>query len=199
MQELKELYKIKKQEIIVRLNEFETLSNDKYFNELMFCLLTPQSNAKKCWQAVEELSRLNQLTKEQIANILKSKTRFYNNKTNYLIEAKANWHNILSSINTLETIRLRNWLAENIKGLGMKEASHFLRNIGKSNNQIAILDRHILRNLKQLNLIKEDKIKSKKHYQEIENIFLNFAKQLDIPADHLDLLFWSKETGEVFK
>ena len=68
-----------------------------------------------------------------------------------------------------------------------------------SNNQIAILDRHILRNLKALNVIQEDKIKNKKHYFEIENAFLNFAIKINIPIDELDLLFWSKENGEIFK
>ncbi len=199
MQHLKNLYNASKKQIKAKILEFKTLPGTRYFNELIFCLLTPQSNAKKCWQAVEQLSKLNQPTKNQIAKILKSKTRFHNNKADYMLEAKANWKNIKLSINTLSNINLRNWLAENVKGLGMKEASHFLRNIGKSNNKIAILDRHILRNLQQLNLIKEEKIKSKKHYQETEQIFLNLAHKLNIPADHLDLLFWSKETGEVFK
>lgn len=81
----------------------------------------------------------------------------------------------------------------------MKEASHFLRNIGFSNNQIAILDRHILKNLKAQNLIKETKIKSEKHYLEIEQIYLNYAKETNIPADELDLLWWSQENGEIFK
>ena len=62
-----------------------------------------------------------------------------------------NWNNVLSQINKKEdAVKLRNWLAENVKGYGLKEASHFIRNIGKSENKIAILDRHILRNLKLL-------------------------------------------------
>jgi len=97
---------------------------------------------------------------------------------------------MLKNQNRLE---LRNQIAEKVKGIGLKEAGHFLRNIGKSNNEIAILDRHILRNLQ------EDKIKSKKHYLEIEQKFLNLAKKLKIPIDELDLLFWSKENGEIFK
>jgi N-glycosylase/DNA lyase len=199
MQEIKDFYKTKKQKIISKLNMFKTLPIENYIKELFFCILTPQSNAKKCWQAIEELKQLDNPTKKQITDILKSKTRFHNNKADYILKAKANWQNILSSINTLETLRLRNWLADNVKGLGMKETSHFLRNIGESNNQIAILDRHILRNLKQLSLIKEEKIKSKNHYLKTENTFLALADYLSIPADHLDLLFWAKETGEVFK
>jgi len=42
------------------------------------------------------------------------------------------------------------WLVKNLTGLGYKEAGHFLRNIGSG--KIAILDRHILRNLHALAL-----------------------------------------------
>lgn len=135
-----------------------------------------------------------------ISNALKSRTRFHNNKAKYVLEALNNWGNIRQIINNdNDIIKLRNNLAENIKGLGLKEASHFLRNIGSSNNQIAILDRHILRNLKALKIINEAKIKSNKHYLEIEQSFLKFSKDIKIPIDHLDLLFWHKEHNEFFK
>ena len=77
--------------------------------------------------------------------------------------------------------------------MGLKEASHFLRNIGKSNNQIAILDRHILRNLRV------EGVKSRKDYFEIEKMFLKRASDEGVTADELDLIWWSKENGEVFK
>ena len=55
-----------------------------------------------------------------------------------------------------------------VKGLGMKEASHFLRNVGRGKT-IAILDRHILKNLKKYGAI--DGVPTsltKKRYLEIE-------------------------------
>ncbi|MBU1630565.1 MAG: DNA lyase, partial [Candidatus Omnitrophica bacterium] len=86
-----------------------------------------------------------------------------------------------------------------VKGIGYKEASHFLRNIGLGEN-IAILDRHILRNLKELGVIKEILSSiSKKKYLEIEGKMKEFSVSANIPMDHLDLVFWYKETGEVFK
>ena len=92
----------------------------------------------------------------------------------------------------------RNFLVKNDKGLGLKEASHFLRNTGHEN--LAILDRHILKNLVKLKVIDEiPKSLTKKKYFEIEERVLEFAKKVKIPMDHLDLLFWSMETGEVFK
>jgi len=196
--EIQEIYQTQKQKIQKRLKEFKSLEEKSYFQEFLFCLLTPQSQAQKCWQAVEELSRLKKFTKNKVEQILKSKTRFHKTKTKRIIKALNNWDNIKSKLNN-NTLELRDWLADNIDGLGMKESSHFLRNIGFSNNQIAILDRHILKNLKEFNLIKETKINSEKDYLRIEKIYLDFANSIGIPPDELDLLLWSKENGEIFK
>lgn len=104
---------------------------------------------------------------------------------------------VLNSINCVYS--KREWLVENVKGLGYKEASHFLRNIGYG-NEIAILDRHILRNLKLFGVIKNIPISiNKKTYLDIEKKMINFSNTINIPMDHLDLLFWYKERGEVFK
>ncbi len=87
---------------------------------------------------------------------------------------------------------------QNVKGLGYKESSHFLRNIGYKN--LAILDRHILKNLKDLRVIRYiPKSLNKNKYLEIEDKFQNFSKRINISMDELDLLFWSIETGEVFR
>ncbi|HLF53590.1 MAG TPA: N-glycosylase/DNA lyase [Candidatus Nanoarchaeia archaeon] len=196
---LKNSYKLKQKEIKSRLKEFEKLKKRDMQKELMFCILTPQSNAKRCWEAVEQISKLNKLEENKIKEILKTKTRFHNNKTKYILESKEAWNKISPMLTEQNRIELRNKLADNIKGYGLKEASHFLRNIGKSNNQIAILDRHILRNLKAFKVIKEVKIKSRKDYLEKEQKYLNFAKQIGISPDALDLLFWSQENGEIFK
>lgn len=194
-------YKSKQKEIKQRLEYFKNLNEKDYLKEMVFCLLTPQSNAKKCWQATEEIFNLEDKTEANLRRILKGKTRFHNNKAKYVFEAIKKWDEIKEKIkmNKFSTIELRNFLAENIRGYGLKEASHFLRNIGKSNNQIAILDRHILNNLKSLNIIKDSKIKSKKNYLEIEKKFINFSNKINIPVDELDLLFWSSKTGEIFK
>ncbi len=199
MKELLSAYEKKSFEIKSRLEQFKNLSEEDQFKEFLFCLLTPQSNAQRCWQAVEEISKLPNLNEENIYNILKSKTRFHKTKTKRILNAESNWQTIKENLPNPNTKELRNYLAENVNGYGLKEAGHFLRNIGLSNNQIAILDRHILRNLKALNIIQEDKIKNKRHYLEIENAFLEFSYKISIPVDELDLLWWSKENGEIFK
>ena len=84
-------------------------------------------------------------------------------------------------------------------GLGYKEASHFLRNIGLGED-LAILDRHILKNLVLLGVIDEvPSSLSRKTYLDIERRMTEFSKRLGINMGQLDLLLWYKEAGEVFK
>lgn len=199
LKQLKKDYESIRRGTKTRLSQFKRLQENEKQKEFMFCLLTPQSNAQRCWEAVEQISKLDRFTDDKIKKVLKAKTRFHNNKTKYILEAKEMWNKLIPRLQEKNVKELRNWLAENVKGYGLKESSHFLRNIGKSNNQIAILDRHILKNLQKYGIIQETKIKSKKDYLEKEAKFLEFAKSIDIPADELDLLFWSRESGKLFK
>src|SRR3989344_2657634 len=91
-------YNIKKKDIKIKLNNFKSLSEEQQFHEFLFCLLTPQSNAQKCWSAVEELIKLNKPTIEKVTNILKSRTRFHNTKAKRIINAYKIWPDIKSII-----------------------------------------------------------------------------------------------------
>ncbi len=208
--EIKRLYEDRKDEIVKRIEEFKDIlkkDEKRVFLELIFCLLTPQSKAKRCWEAsnrvVAEDPNL-EADPKSISTKLRG-IRFREKKAKYIKEAKETFikdgefcikKRMCSFRDSKEA---REWLVQNIKGMGYKEASHFLRNIGMGEN-LAILDRHILKNLKKIGLIKEiPKNLSKNRYFEIEKIFEIFAKEIEIPMDHLDLVLWCKETGEVFK
>ncbi len=83
--------------------------------------------------------------------------------------------------------------------MSFKEASHFLRNVGFGDD-LAILDRHILRNMEKLGVIKEiPKTITPKKYKEMEVKLRKYTKKVGIPMDHMDLLLWYKEAGEIFK
>lgn len=207
---LKNSYKERKEIIIKRLEDFKSKyheTNEKMFAELCFCLLTPQSKAKICDKAIQNLIKTGYLykgTESDIKDYLIG-VRFNNNKSKYILEArnlftsegKLKLKEKISEFKTPEEIR--NWLAENVKGMGLKESAHFLRNIGIYEN-LTILDRHILNNLKEYNVINEiPNPLTKKQYIEIEKKFLEFSKKINIPCEQLDLLFWSEQTGEVFK
>ncbi len=210
--ELQKLYAARKNEIIERLKEFRqcrSKSNDEeIFSELAFCLLTPQSKARSCWKAISQMNEDDVLLKgdaDRIKAILKKGVRFHNKKAEYLVRARSLFmKGVRISIKKFlksfpDIYECREWLVKNLTGLGYKEAGHFLRNIGFG-EKIAILDRHILRNLHALGVIDEfPESLSRKKYMEIENRMREFAVSIHIPLDHLDLLLWYKETGEIFK
>lgn len=208
--ELKELYSTIKNDISKRISEFEsileTYSNDQIFAELCFCLFTPQSKAVSCWASIERLIKKDLLlngTQDQVIKQLKG-VRFHNNKSGYLLEArkrylKGDLKYLKNFIQSMKPFEMREWLFVNIKGYGIKEASHFLRNIGLG-QELAILDRHILKNLVLYGVLKEiPKTLSKNIYYDIEKKLIDFSNKINIPPDHLDILFWYKEAGEIFK
>jgi len=198
-----EEYTLKKNDISKRLHEFEEAgkgSDKDIFTELCFCILTPQSNARQCDKAIQELKKkrlLFKATSGAIRPVLKGRSRFHNKKAGYLVFARRSFkRSVLSEGNIFD---VRKKIVENIKGIGYKEASHFLRNIGLGKD-IAILDRHILKNLKRYGVI--DKVPSsisEKSYLAMEGKARSFAKKIGLGLGELDLLFWSRETGEIFK
>jgi len=199
MGELLNEYGKRKEIIKLRLEDFKKIKSDDLFYELCFCLLTPQSRAKQCWNSVLALKARNFYENNLDPVKYIEGVRFQNNKGKYLIEAKQVFLKILGKINNSASgEEFREWLVENLKGYGLKEASHFLRNIGYRN--LAILDRHILKNLRKYGVIEEiPKTLTKAKYFEIEKKFKDFSEKIGIDMDELDLLFWSMETGEVFK
>ena len=197
---LQEEYKKRKKDIKKRLGDFSNVKKGDYFYEACFCILTPQSSAKSCWKAILLLKEKDFENKNiNPVGYLSDRIRFHINKSKYLLELKEKWLLIKEKLNEIKDSReLREYLVKNVKGYGYKEASHFLRNIGHRN--VAILDRHILKNLNKLNVINEiPATLTPKKYFEIENKFVEFSNKANISMDELDLLFWSQETGEVFK
>jgi len=209
--ELKAIWISIQDEIESRLAEFDRIrkiGDDKaIFAELVFCILTPQSKARVCWAAVENLLDKNLLLKGESDQILGELhgVRFKYKKSEYVVEARDKLSidgkiAIKSRISRFSDVcDAREWLVRNVKGIGYKEASHFLRNIGFGEN-LAILDRHILRNLRSLGVIEEipDSL-SRRRYLEIEIGMMEFADRVKIPMSHLDLVMWYNEAGEVFK
>lgn len=193
----------RKSAIRQRLREFALVPKEDYFYELVYCLLTPQSSAVNAAKAVEVLKQADFFCSQiEPAPLLHQKSfyvRFHNTKGRHLLLAKEQFGEIMSHLTDgAPSHQVREWLVKNVKGLGWKEAAHFLRNVG--HRDLAILDRHILRNLKRHGVIRSlpTSLTTKK-YHAIERKFVRFAAAVDIPMDELDLLFWSNETGEILK
>ena len=202
-EQIKTRYKELKQDIKNRLEEFANVPENKYFYELCFCICTPQSKAANAFIVQKVLEQKKFLTKPfKIEPLLRKKEnyiRFHNTKAKRLLQARKIYPKVLEILSSdLSPAQKRDWIVTNVNGIGMKEASHFLRNIGYRN--LAILDRHILKHLVLCGLYNEvPKLASKKDYLAVEKRFLQFSKQVKIPVDELDLLFWSYETGTILK
>jgi len=192
-----------KNKVDQRLKEFKNFKNKdtkEWFSELCFCILTANSKAATALKIQEELTpkgfceySLDNISK----TIRKNKHRFHNNKAEYILAAREHI-DIKSKIKELGEIKAREWLVKNVKGIGYKEASHFLRNVGYKN--LAILDRHILNLMKEHDLIKEKpKTLNKKKYLEIEKTFKKIADTLKMSCAELDLYMWYMKTGKVLK
>ncbi|HON04762.1 MAG TPA: N-glycosylase/DNA lyase [Candidatus Ratteibacteria bacterium] len=206
IQEIFNVYNRIKPEIEEKIRWFTKtgieLNRTKILNEICFCILTPQSRAEVCWRCIEELNKSKILysgTKKQIQKYLKG-VRFYRTKAESIIMARSSLQKVINILKKeKDPLKIRQYLVKNIRGFGMKEATHFLRNIGKSDN-LAILDRHILRKLQRIKVIQEIPTSvSVKKYQEIEKNMQRFANRIQIPVSHLDFIFWYQETGRIFK
>ncbi len=182
-------------------------TKEEIFTELIYCIITPMARGDMCCAAVDTMVRTGVLftgTRDQIKTRLIG-ARFIHKKSAYIVEAREKFlrdnslplRSILSAID--DDRKAREWLVNNVKGIGYKEAGHFLRNIGFT-QELAILDRHILRNLHSLGVIGEiPETLSKRRYFDIERRMRGFSGSVQIPMGHLDLLLWYKETGEILK
>jgi N-glycosylase/DNA lyase len=204
LHELRQHYKTHKDAIRTRLSEFRAVPPSEYFYELAYCLLTPQSSAAHAEQTVIQLRdarfHVQDIDPEPILRCKANYIRFHRTKTKRLLQMKEQYPYISQKLaEPADAFDNREWLVMHVMGLGYKEATHFLRNIGK-NDGLAILDRHILRTLKRLGVIRViPKSMNKKHYFEIEKQFKRSANDIGIVLDELDLVIWSMGTGEIRK
>lgn len=194
-----------------RLHEFAQTfqcGTDKdIFSELAFCVFAANTSARHAQQCVEDVKDvLMDGTLDHIRSRLEGKRRFWNIKSAYLVETRDylkyefgfKIKEMLMSFH--DSQERRDFLAENkrIKGIGYKESSHFLRNVGFRG--YAILDKHILSSLREFGVLKNgEKPASRKRYLAVEIRMKRFAQKVGIDMDELDLLLWSRRTGEILK
>ncbi|MDH4161393.1 MAG: N-glycosylase/DNA lyase [Nitrospirota bacterium] len=209
--ELKRDYRAKKRAIESRLREFRKVlprGDEAVFEELCFCILTAGSSARMGMKTIAALRDLLQTGSEEELQERagKNRVRFWRVRPSYIYQTREylrqhcglRLRELLVSFEDPQ--ERRDFFAGNraIKGLGYKETSHFLRNIGFGG--YAILDKHIVNSLRELGVIgKQLKPTTRKGYLSIENKMRRFAEEIEIDMDHLDLLLWSRKTGEILK
>lgn len=175
----------------------------KQFKELCFCLLTANYSAEGGIRIQKQVgSGFLTLPEAALAKKLKRLGyRFPNKRAKYIMKARE--HMLAGGLPHALRFRpgaaLRDWLAGHILGLGYKEASHFLRNTGRT--EFAIIDFHIIDLLARHGIIRKPKSRSltRKNYLEIERKLAKLAEDCGVSPGELDLYLWYLETGKVLK
>lgn len=188
-----------------RLDEFRRVPPTEYLHELFYCILTPQSRALHAERAIAELRSLgfpdHPVDPTPVLRDPRHYIRFHNQKARRLVAIAERRDEIVGVLtegagNSRGT---REWFVANVNGLGWKEASHFLRNIGHLD--LAIIDRHIVKHLLRCGAIDTapKSLGSRRTYLDLEVRFRALAEAVGLHLQELDLLFWSYEEGSVRK
>ena len=211
LERIKAQHHERRAEIGQKLAEFELVwqaaSDERLWEEMVFCFFTGGCSARMGLRSVEAVRPLL-LTGDQqeLASALVGRHRYPNARAGYIVHSRdfLQAHCGLRLRRKLESftdpLERRDWLVreKGIKGLGYKEASHFLRNIGLKG--YAILDKHILRSLAELKIIDDPKPpNTRSRYLTVEEKLKNLSNRLEIDFDELDLVLWSLKTGEILK
>jgi len=210
LEELRQSYTTKKPLIAQRMQEFEEVykqGDEAIFTELCFCIFTAGASARmglSCIDAIKDIILTG--SAEELESRIERKHRYPKARAEYIVHTRNFLQEecdlqIKKLIESFEDrMELRDFFAANkgIKGIGYKEGSHFLRNIGFKG--YAILDIHILRSLHEFGVIDSPKPPTnRKRYLEAEVKMKEFAEKIDIDFDDLDFLLWSNKTGEILK
>jgi len=194
-----------KETIDSRMSDFSSLwkeSSQDLFKELCFCLLTANFSAHRgilIQNAIND-GFLHFDEKELAQKLAELGHRFPNTRAKYIFNAREHSPSLKETLSQFQNGReARLWLAKNIKGLGFKESSHFLRNIGFKD--VAIIDFHIVDLLVKHDLIEKPKSRAltPKKYEEIEDVLQKLCNSVGLSQGELDLYLWYEETGKILK
>ena len=206
-------HRARRREIKKKLSEFDEVwrkgTDARLWEELAFCIFTAGASARMGLNSVNAVrSLLLEGEPEEMTLALKEAGahRFPVARPRYIVTTRAYFRaefdmalrKRLRSFS--DPFERRDWLAQEkqIKGLGYKEASHFLRNIGVKGH--AILDKHVMKCLAEVGVVDSSKPPTnRKRYLEVEQQLLQFSKDIKVNCDELDLVLWSMKTGEILK
>ena len=203
----------RRKEIRARLREFgqvwQTASDARLWEEMVYCIFTAGASAKMGLRSVEAVRPLLAKGHQQAmtrALVTAGAHRFPNARPVYVVTTREYLEGSFSMQlrerlkSFSDPFERRDWLATEprIKGLGYKESSHYLRNIGFKG--YSILDKHIVRCLAELGVIDSPKPPTNRNrYLETESRMRQFSGEIGIDFDELDLVLWSIKTGDILK
>ena len=211
VEQIRAAHRARREEIGARLKEFEevwrTADDARLWEEMVFCIFTAGASARMGLGSIEAVRHLLASgTHEELTLALLGRHRYPNSRSGYIVvtreylegDCRMRLRERLSSF--ADPVERRDWLAreKGIKGLGYKESSHFLRNVGLRG--YAILDKHILRCLFEVGVLDSPQPPATRaRYLATEERLRDFARDVRIDFDELDLVLWSMKTGEILK
>ena len=211
VEKIRAAHRARRREIRARLAEFEEVwrdaTDERLWEEMVFCIFTAGASARMGLGSIEAVRHLlARGTQRELAGALQRRHRYPNSRSGYIVATREFLEGDcgMRLRERLEGFRdpveRRDWLARErrIKGLGYKESSHFLRNVGLRG--YAILDKHILRCLAEVGVVASPQPPATRaRYLATEEALRDFARRLGIDFDELDLVLWSMKTGEILK
>lgn len=211
IENIRSTYAERRDDIRSRMADFDRLMESgtdlNFWEEMVFCFFTGGCSARMGLNSLEAVKDLLLTgTQEQLAGALRGVHRYPNARARYIVASRdfLREHCRMELRNRLNGFSCmterRDWLARErrIKGLGYKEASHYLRNVGFKG--YAILDKHVLNCLVELKIIDEAKPpNTRSRYLTIEEKVKDLADRAGVDFDELDLVLWSMKTGVILK
>lgn len=211
IEKIKAAHAERRAEIAIKLAEFENIwkteTDERLWEEMVFCFFTGGCSARMGLRSIEAVRPILLTgTHDELMNALVGRHRYPRARSGYIVASRDFLQEhcglrLREKLNSFEDdLARRDWLVKEkrIKGLGYKEASHYLRNIGLKG--YAILDKHILRSLAELGIIDDPKPpNTRTRYLTIEQKLKQLAEMTGIDFDELDLVLWSMKTGEILK
>ncbi len=192
------------QEVQAKAAEFRSMGQkpaEDLFGELCFCILAANTSAEmglRTQMSIGNYGFINYPEEKLRDDLKKVKYRFYNLRSSFIVKARPIIDRLPDIAGRMDPWEAREFLVKNVKGIGYKEASHFLRNVGVFS--FAILDKHIIRMLSSAFPDgREAKITSPARYLEMEKYFLALAESLNLEPGILDLYMWKIATGKLIK
>lgn len=206
-----ETHRKRRKEIRQRLREFAHIGRHgtdvNLLEEMVFCFFTGGCSAKMGLSALEAVRPILMTADQpELAKALVGHHRYPNARSKYIAYSRDCLQRdyglrLRKKLGTFECrLARRDWLVneKGIKGLGYKEASHYLRNIGYKG--YAILDKHVLNCLAELHIIDDPKPpNTRSKYLTIEEKLAQLCSMTGIDFDEIDLVLWSMKTGVILK
>jgi len=179
-----------------KLREFEgntRLTPEEKFLELCFCILVANMSLEKTLEVWRNIGKgFLSLSEDRLKEKLKELGYRFYNRAEYIVADRKFIKDLDAAVASKNP---REWLVKNVKGIGWKEASHFLRNLGFKD--FAILDRHVLKILVENKIIAKPKALTKTFYLETEDKLRKVAEKLGISLAELDLYLFYLDAGKV--